>query len=465
MRQKPTQVETAGDTRSCQADSAAPLANSAEVVADVQPWLPPLSLKQNFSWTFVGNGVYQACQWGMLVVLAKLTSPEAVGQFALGLAVCAPVVMFTNLQLRAVQATDARGEYQFGDYLGLRLLMTGLALVVIAGIALVGYNSVTTSVILAVGLAKSFQALSDVFYGLLQQHERMDRIAKSMMIKGPLSLVVFGATVYLTHSVLLGVLGLAVTWALVLLIYDIGSGALILQVRDANPKLNRWQVLRPRWVREILPRLVWLALPLGLVMMLISLNANIPRYFIEHYLGERQLGIFAAMAYLMVAGGMVVGALGQSATPRLAKYYAAGNAVAFRNLVMKMVGIGVLLGAAGVLIAALAGRELLTLLYTSEYAQQAGVFFWLMVAGGIGYVGSFLGYGVTATRAFSKFIIPYGTVTAIALGLSALLIPAFGLIGAAWAVAGTFFAQCGAGVVIFVMIRKVYHERTTPTSN
>jgi len=31
-------------------------------------------------------------------------------------------------------------------------------------------------------------ALSDVIYGLLQQHERMDRIAQSMMIKVPLSL-------------------------------------------------------------------------------------------------------------------------------------------------------------------------------------------------------------------------------------------------------------------------------------
>ncbi len=448
MQQKPTQMDTTGDTGNWQADSA-------EVVADVQAWLPPLSLKQNFSWTFVGNGVYQACQWGMLVVLAKLTSPEAVGQFALGLAICAPVVMLTNLQLRAVQATDARGEYEFRDYLGLRLLMTGLALAIITGIAVLGYSSVTTLVILAAGLAKSFQALSDVFYGLLQQHERMDRIAKSMMIKGPLSLVVFGATVYLTHSVLWGFLALAVTWALVLLIYDLGSGALILRASDANPKLNRWQVLRPRWVCGILLRLAWLALPLGLVMMLISLNANIPRYFIERYLGERELGIFAAMAYLMVAGMVIVGALGQSATPRLAKYYAAGNAVGFRNLVMKMVGIGVLLGASGVLLAAVAGRELLTLLYTPEYAQESGVFFWLMIAGGITYVSSFLGYTMTAARYFKVqlplFALVAGTTTAACLWL----VPHWGLLGAAWALIMGAVVQAGgsAGVVLHAIGR------------
>ena len=83
---------------------------------------PELSLRLNFAWTFVGNVVYAGCQWGMLVVLAKLGSPARVGEFALALAVTAPILMFTNLALRAVQATDSRQEYTFGDYLGLRLL-------------------------------------------------------------------------------------------------------------------------------------------------------------------------------------------------------------------------------------------------------------------------------------------------------------------------------------------------------
>ena len=87
-----------------------------------------------FSWTFAGNVVYSGSQWGMLMVLAKLGSPEMVGQFALGLAVTAPVIMFANLQLRGVQATDARREYRFGHYLALRLFTTALAILVITGI-------------------------------------------------------------------------------------------------------------------------------------------------------------------------------------------------------------------------------------------------------------------------------------------------------------------------------------------
>jgi hypothetical protein len=53
----------------------------------------PLSLTRNFSWTLVGTGLYAVCQWGMLVVLAKLCSTTMVGQFALAMAITAPMVV------------------------------------------------------------------------------------------------------------------------------------------------------------------------------------------------------------------------------------------------------------------------------------------------------------------------------------------------------------------------------------
>ncbi len=53
----------------------------------------PLSLRSNFSRTFAGNVVYAGSKRGMLIVLAKLGSPERVGNFAIGLAVTVPAVV------------------------------------------------------------------------------------------------------------------------------------------------------------------------------------------------------------------------------------------------------------------------------------------------------------------------------------------------------------------------------------
>lgn len=428
--------------------------------------IKPLTLRHNFSWTFIGNAVYAACQWGMVILIAKLGSPEMVGQFTLGLAITAPIVMFTNLQLRAIQATDAKRQYLFGDYLGLRLISTGLALLLIVSVTLTaGYHWQTSLIILIIGLAKAFEAISDVFYGLMQQHERMDRIAISMMIKGPLSLLLLGVGVTITNSALWGAVGLAVAWAIVLVCYDIHSGALMLNGLLGTPQSERSGsrnlvvALKPRWHLETLKQLIWLSLPLGVVMMLISLNSNIPRYFIERYLGERELGFFAAIAYLMVVGSMVVNALGESANPRLARYYAARNSTAFRTLLFKLLLIGALLGGTGVLVALVAGRQILTLLYRPEYAQYADLFVWLMLATGINYVSSFLGYGMTAARYFRIQIPIFASVTTTSAIVCFWLIPTMGLLGAAIALLLATIVQVviSSGVIIYALHKLQKH--------
>jgi O-antigen/teichoic acid export membrane protein len=411
----------------------------------------PLTLRRNFSWTFIGNAVYAGCQWGMLVVLAKLGSPEMVGQFTLGLAVTAPIIMFTNLQLRNIQATDTQEQYWFSDYLGLRLISTGLALLIIATISFFGgYQGETSLVILLIGIAKSFESISDVFFGLIQQNERMDKIAISLIIKGILSLIFLAIGVYLSGKVFCGVLGLIFAWVVVLFGYDIRSGLLMVKERSK---------LKPRWHLKTLRKLFYLSLPLGIVMMLISLNGNIPRYFIERYLGERELGIFAALAYLMVAGGMVVNALGQSASPRLAKYYAEGDRIAFRTLLLKLVGIAAVLGGIGVLIALIGGRQILTLIYRPEYSEQTTLFIWLMVVAGINYISSFLGYGMTAARYFRIQMPLFITVASISGIACFWLLPQLGLIGAAIAllIGSTVQAMISLSVIIYILQERLNH--------
>lgn len=412
--------------------------------------LTPPALWKNFSWTFVGNLIYVMSQWGMLVVLAKLGNPNMVGQFALALAVTAPVVILFNLALRQVQATDARKHYAFSEYLALRIITTSAALLVIVGIVFVtGYRWETSLVILMIGLAKGFESLSDVLYGQLQQRERMDRIAKSMMIKGPSSLAALALGIYLTGSVFWGAVGLTIVWALLLVSYDFRS-----IVRVLVPIGSRTlAALRPKWDFKALAKLTWLALPLGFAAALVSLNTGIPRYLIEYYLGEREVGIFASVAYIMVAGNVVVGALGQSSVPRLARYHVNGNHRAFGNLLLKLATVGVLLGIAGVLVSILAGRWILTLLYTPEYAEYTNVFIVIMVAAGLSYVASLLKFGITAARYF-RVQIPLFIGSVIVTTIACVvLVPQAGVLGAAIAAAlGIAFQLAGtSGILIYAI--------------
>src|ERR1051325_240056 len=117
-----------------------------------------LPLHLNFVWSAAGNITYAISQWGMIVALAKLTNAFMVGQFALGIAIATPVLSFANLQLRSAQASDARGEYRFSEYLGLRFITTLVAFVAVVLFAFgTNHTPGTAKVVCAVALAKSVE--------------------------------------------------------------------------------------------------------------------------------------------------------------------------------------------------------------------------------------------------------------------------------------------------------------------
>ncbi len=421
------------------------LVNGAVIAAGLDE-LPRPTMRRNLSWTLAGNSTYTACQWGILVAMAKLGTPEMVGVFGLALAITAPIVMFADLELRSVQATDAKREYGFGHYLGLRLITSSMALLVIVGAGLIvcGFTD-TALVVIAMGAAKVVESVSDVLYGLFQNRERMDRIAVSMVIKGVFALSALSTAVYLTGSAFWSVVALAVAWALVLLAYDIPSAARILRGEARADEQNR---LRPRWSFPTLRRLAWISLPLGCAMMLVSLNMNIPRYFVQWHFGERQLGFFVAVAYLMVAGGMVVTALGQAACPRLARYHSGGDLRAFRLLLAKLAGGIIVLSGIGVLAALFAGREILTILYRPEYASGADVFVWLMVASGVGGVGVILRYGCISARRFAAQLPLWIVIAGSNALMCLLLIPRYGVKGAGMAMTVSAVVQVAGNFLI-----------------
>jgi len=371
-------------------------------------------------WTFLGNSIYSFSQWVILALLAKLGSPEFVGRYSLALAIVSPIILLTNLQLRGVQATDAKDLYKFGDYFGVRVCTSTIAFLIVVIVSLPFHkNEELFVVVLIVFFLKFVESISDVAHGLLQKNERMDKISISLILKGCFSATSFGLLFWLTKNLIMSLLIIVIIFIIIILFYDFKNVRLI---TDVKPKFE---------IKTII-KIAKLSLPLGIVLMLGSLNTNIPRYFIEFYNNEETLGFFSALAYLIVAGNTVINALGQSATPKLAKYYSEGNIIIFRMLVNRLMLTGLFVGFLGVIISYFFGEELLALLYRKEYASYNDVLILNMIAATITYAGSFLGYALTAARAFMIQPI-FGIVWVVfTTGFSYLLIPGMGIMGASY---------------------------------
>lgn len=407
----------------------------------------------------LGNGVYALCQWGVLIVLTKLGSTAEVGVFALALAITAPVMMIANMQLRGVQATDARREYSLSDYVAVRLLTALTAFMIVLAIAVFGgFESTTLWVIVLVGIAKAIESLSDVLYGYFQQQEKMQYIAVSMVTRGALSVLVLGVIFYLSQQLSLSLVGMCVAWMCVLLAYDVVVARKLLLV-EGGKRGSLVSFATEPFIRRrtYLLRILKIAFPLGIVMGMISLNTNIPRYIIEVFLGTEALGIFAALAYTVVAINMFTQALGQAVSPRLAKHFADGNIRTFVQLLLRVIMVNGGIGLAGVVLLSFVGPEILAFLYTPEYATHATLFLVLMATAALMGIASAFGYAMTAARLFRPQVPLFMAVLMSTTLSSYVFIPRLHLYGAVIALTLSCLVQILSSFVILQRSIRTIH--------
>jgi O-antigen/teichoic acid export membrane protein len=406
----------------------------------------------NASWTFIGNGLYSASQWLMIVVLARLTNPDAVGTLALATAITAPVMLLSNMQLRAVASTDVRTNYRLADYIYTRFLTTAVASAGIIIFALpFGKSAATVLVIVLITLSKAAESMSDILYGHWQLIEHMEVVGKSLLIRGGLTVAAFATSIALTRSLVWGAGALLAGSLGVLLIYDARR---LRHYASMAPAGSAGRDFRAGSVVS----LIRLSAPLGLVAMLISLNSSIPRYFIEAYRGKHDLGIFSALSYFVLAGNLVISAIGQSALPRLAKLYHLPQRSQFRKLLAGLFAVSGLLSVASLVTGVLFGRRLLSI-YGAEYAGSYNVFIIIMGVASTGYFIFVLNYALNAIGAYKVQVPLFSAVTALLIILCRITIPRYGIGGAAVSMLAVGLVQTAAsGVLLGLRTRDRKHS-------
>lgn len=401
-----------------------------------------LSLRANFSWTFLGNVVFSACQWGTLAVFAKWGSPELVGVYGIAAAISNPVFSGTNLHLRQVQATDSQDEYLFEHYFGLRITTAILALLIILLCLSFGeYDAATTWVIVWVGVMKCFGAVGEILRGLFQRYERMNFSGTSMMIRGPLGLATIAAVFLVTRDIALTMFARVGASVLVLVLYDTPRAYRLLHEHDPldGAKLR----MRPSFEARTLFRLAVRAFPLAVGIFLISLSLAMPRYVLYWKHGKALLGYYDAVAYAVLAGSIVMSAAGQALAPRLATKFVT-DLGEYQRLLRKFLMLALVLGVLFIGGVAAFGKFALGLLYTPDYAAYHIEFIILSFAGASSFLIWFGSVGLAATRNFYVQMVAGALTIGATVVCSFALVPTYGVRGAAVAALAGQLITCAA---------------------
>jgi O-antigen/teichoic acid export membrane protein len=384
-----------------------------------------------------------------------MSTPAVVGEFALGMALTAPLFGFSNMCLAQLQATDVHGEHSFGAYAGVRFLTTIGALLILP--LLVAATSTVSQVFLVAltfGFARAADGASDVCYGMMQRHGHFRTIGQSMVLRSAMCVVGALVALQLSNTALGAAAGLTLAWTLCALLFDLPRARRLL--RDLG-RPSEWRI-QCGW--PAIAGIVRYGLPLSLVMGLNMAAMNMPRYWVARQLGDAQLGFFATIAYLMIAANMVIAAGNQAVMPRLAEDYVKAPR-RYCRLVLYMVVAAALLGLLCIAVTFAAGQHIMTLIYTAKYARFQSTLLWTMLGTAVLMLVSVTGVAMTAARRFGVQVwnsLAAAVATAIAC---AMLIGPYGLDGAAIAVlAGLVVKLLGQCLVLATLMPEAWRRHS-----
>lgn len=389
----------------------------------------PVQREARSSYVFVaGTLVYYMGIWLQTWLTARLAGPRNLGLFGLALAIAQSGFAFANLNLRAVQLTDARHEFSFAAYmrarvwLGLAAVLAGISIARITG----GFQ--VALVAAALCLVRMSDGMSEACQAALLQSGRPGLASQCLILRGLLPASALGLMLLKQSNLAIAVGAMAaVSWSL-FFFHDCLLAMPAIVAAPMTSSNSRTLFMR--------------ALPAGAAAGLAAIGATIPVIALRQLRGDAALGILYPLIHLQSAGVVAITALCQSVSSELARSYLEARLATFFRIVKGLLSRAALLGGIACTSAIFVGPWLIQRVYGPGYRLSLPVIAIFTAAAAISFVGSALGCVVTATREFTKLWLPYTLIPLVAIVASAALIPALSSIGAPAAFFVVSIATC-----------------------
>ena len=379
----------------------------------------------------------------LLTIAGRFLSVPDYGRFRYALALTTIVETLMDLGLsqvtvRTVARDKASADRVFPQVLGLKIVWVCVGLAVLAVAApILRTDPVIIKLCYALGLSSAVRSYLLTARGLLQGLHRFDLEALAVVSDRVLLLIIGAFALWAGY----GLAGLAVAF--------VGSRLLML---GAMQWLLRSVVSN---VRPAFDRVMWrdiqsAALPLGFFMIALNTYNYVDTVILGLMRSDAEIGWYAASYSVYEGLTYAPSILAAVLTPRLAALFTVDRA-AHRSLLTRAllasVALAVVLGG----VAALGAAPIVTLLFGSRYASAAPPL-QILAAGSVFVFATWILHAAAiSTNLDRRLLLTTAIGLAANVAFNVLLIPRYGISGAAWA---TVLAEGLTVLLLLVQIER-----------
>jgi O-antigen/teichoic acid export membrane protein len=404
------------------------------------------SLRKNLGYSSFARAYQALTQFAVIALVARLGTAEELGLLTLSAAIVVPLFFLTSLGMKDIHTVDDLDRFSNADYVALRLLGGSVAILLSASIAVVGYGHESTamqSTIVAFAVLRFFWSQAGLVHAMFQRVERLDLVALSIVVRCSLGLAVFALVFLQTGSLVLALTFEALS---AFAVYHFLDRALLAGIGASVSRADLASV-RPR---RLLQLLYW-TLPLGLALWLGRAVGSAPPIVLEREAGLAAAGLFGALAYFHTGLSMLATGFHNATAARLRRHYRSGERRAFWRLTGKLLLVSAGLAAVALAGAWLLGVPILTLLYGPAYADRV-LLIVIVGASSLGLLSAPLMTVIASAHAFRLRLAVAAVALAASVLASFLLVPALGVLGAAWALMVGFAVQLAAALTACLLL-------------
>ena len=366
----------------------------------------------------------------MLIVLTYTVGLVESGVFVIAYANANLMHIIGKWGMRNYQVSDAQGEYSFSHYLGSRVITCFIMLVVsallIIYLAIAGSYSIQKVFVLCVMcLFKLLDAVEDVYTGHYQKCGRLDVGSKCMAFRLVITLVTFTVLTVLLRNLLTALI----------LSTIVSAGLLVIFLRSTFPEFDddskKERIDDRETFRKKVKSALIVCLPLFLGVFLSFYVANAHKYAIDQMMNDESQAVFGFLSMPVFIVALLAGFIFNPIIQPLSVAWAEGRVAEFICCVRKQAGYIALIILCVVLVGYFLGLPVLSFFYNTDLSGYKFEFMVLLVAGGFFALASLFTTVITIIRNQKMVAIGYAILAVAALVLSAFVIRAHGLCGAA----------------------------------
>ena len=240
-------------------------------------------IKKNFIWNIIGVTFYGIVSLFLLVFVKRINGIEVSGVFSYTYSLCTLFFYISLYYSRTYQIANYNNSKTFNDFLSFRFISSIVSLLLIVGFSLISqFNIGTILMIVLLMLFRDIDAISDTFYGYLQEQEQLYKVGISYTLKSFLSIVIFLVIDILTKNVYLSIISMVLVNLLFLLFYDLRNYKLI-NKEKIKIKYNNFVLI----IKEAFPIFIFSFLSIFL--------SSAQKYVIVYYASDEIQSIFGML--------------------------------------------------------------------------------------------------------------------------------------------------------------------------